>query len=94
MSTDRQTDYPTLPPPGILDVGVRGCTWDGPWDVRGVRGMVHGMYVGCTRFNFHHANIPVYTTYSPRDLCFLPMLLFFSILVYAAIVNSQAASNV
>ena len=52
------------------------------WDVRDVRGMVHGtyagvreMYMGCTRFNFHPIDICAYTMYSPRDLCFLPTLL-------------------
>ena len=60
-----------------------GCMWDGPWDVRGMYVVYAGwsmghtqVYVGCTRFNFHPADIPAYTTYSPRDLCFLPMLIF------------------
>ena len=48
---------------------------DGPWDVRGMYMVYAGWSMGRTRFNFHPANIRAYTTYSPRDLCFLPMLL-------------------
>ena len=49
--------------------------------VRGERGIERGLYVvyAGSKLNRVHSGHPMYTMYSPRDLCFLPMLLLLSL---------------